>query len=123
MGFAIVSSNGNVAHNLMEYCADTEADIAKLPINGTIGSTCTVIDTAQVYVLNSLKRWVKLAGNCCTSGGSESSNGNALNKIDDLQNVENPKAGDMYQVGDTIYMYDGDTWYVLNGMIWNELEL
>lgn len=43
-----------------EYYADTEADIESLPANAPMGSSCFVIDTANVYILNSEGEWKKI---------------------------------------------------------------
>lgn len=44
-----------------ELLADTEADLATIPIELlSPGSTCIIADTATVYILNTKKQWVLL---------------------------------------------------------------
>ena len=46
------------------FVADSESDISSLPTDDTvaIGSDCLVIDTGDVYILDSTKTWAKLGG-------------------------------------------------------------
>ena len=49
----------------MSFYADTEADVANLPTSQTSqdvkkGSDCFVIETSDVYILNSQDTWVKI---------------------------------------------------------------
>ena len=44
----------------MEYIADTEEDVKNLDTNGTPGSTCLEIESAEVYMLNGNHEWKKL---------------------------------------------------------------
>lgn len=45
-----------------ELVADTAADVSNLPVQPEVatGSTCFVIATGDVYMLNSLESWIKL---------------------------------------------------------------
>lgn len=58
--YNIMSNNGNIAHDIKEYCCDTLEDLKTLPTSSAMGSVCLVISTAEVYMLNSQKEWVKL---------------------------------------------------------------
>ena len=56
----LTSSNGNVQYNVNEYVCDKVEDIETLPKNCAMGSTCVVISTTEVYMMNGEKKWVKL---------------------------------------------------------------
>lgn len=56
----IRQQNDNIQTYVNEYVADTEADIKDLPTNIYPGSVCIVIETSNVYMLNSEKKWKKL---------------------------------------------------------------
>lgn len=58
--FSIIKENDETKYTLTEYIADTESDIANLPITCLPGSTCIVIETSEVYMLNNQKQWKKL---------------------------------------------------------------
>ena len=62
MAFSIVSQRGEVEAYIMELTCDTEADIASLPADKTIapGSSCLVIESSNVYILNSNREWKKI---------------------------------------------------------------
>lgn len=56
-----ILKNGNIPSKyVMEYIADTEDDIKNLTTNATPGSTCLVIETAEVYMINGNHEWKKL---------------------------------------------------------------
>lgn len=57
--YRITKNDGDVAYNLKELVCDTPEDLENLPAC-SMGSTCMVISTAEVYMLNSNKEWVKL---------------------------------------------------------------
>ena len=46
------------------FMADGESDISSLPTDDSIaiGSDCLVIETGDVYILNSTRTWAKLGG-------------------------------------------------------------
>lgn len=56
----ILKNGNNPSKYVMEYIADTEADVKNLDTNGTPGSTCLVIESAEVYMLNGNHEWKKL---------------------------------------------------------------
>lgn len=61
--FRIIKQNDDVQKNIKEFVADTEADVADLPTSSNEvdpGSTCIVVATSNVYMLNNQKEWVKL---------------------------------------------------------------
>lgn len=56
----IMKTSGHVTYGLKEYVVDSTEDVAKLPLDGVMGSTAFVIDTGDVYMLNGKKEWVKI---------------------------------------------------------------
>jgi len=61
---SILKQSDNISPYIIEYVADTEADINLLPTDGKAakpGSVCIVTGNSTVYMLNNLNTWVKLA--------------------------------------------------------------
>lgn len=56
----VLSANGKVTYNVYEFICDTEDDIENLSKNCAAGSTAFVIETKDVYMLNSKREWVKI---------------------------------------------------------------
>ena len=56
----LISQNGEKVYDIYEYVCDTPEDIEKLSKKCGMGSTCIIISTSEVYMLNSSKEWVKL---------------------------------------------------------------
>ena len=59
----VIKQNDNVSTYITEFVADTEDDIKDLPTDPSEvypGSTCIVVATASVYMLNNKKEWIKL---------------------------------------------------------------
>lgn len=57
--YKLISNDGDVSYGIKEFVCDTPEDIVTLP-SCQMGSTCVVISTSDVYMLNSQKEWVKL---------------------------------------------------------------
>lgn len=57
--YKITSNDGDVAYGVKEFACDTLDDLRTLP-NCSMGSVAFVISTAEVFMLNSKKEWVKL---------------------------------------------------------------
>ncbi len=57
-----IGSNGEkIAYGIKHYNLDTEADIARLPIQQEkMGCTCFVIETSKYYMLNGQSKWVEI---------------------------------------------------------------
>lgn len=55
--YSIIKENDKTQYNIISYVADTESDIINLPTDVSPGSTCIVIETSNVYMLNSKKIW------------------------------------------------------------------
>lgn len=58
--YKMTSQNGDVVYDVKEFVCDTPEDIANLPRNAGMGSTCVVISTSEVYMMNSKGEWVKI---------------------------------------------------------------
>lgn len=58
--YKMTSQNGDVVYDVKEYVCDTPDDIVNLPRNCGMGSTCIVISTSEVYMMNSKGEWVKI---------------------------------------------------------------
>lgn len=56
----IMKDAGKVTYGLKEYVVDTAAEVDLLPTDCAMGSTCFVIATSEVYILNGEKVWVKI---------------------------------------------------------------
>lgn len=57
--YKITSNNGNVAYGIKEFTCDAPEDFKTLP-QCAMGGVAIAISTAEVYMLNSKKEWVKL---------------------------------------------------------------
>lgn len=56
--FGYMSNSGRTTTYNNEYWADTEADVAKIPVNSAApGSIVIVIETGNAYMLNSKQEW------------------------------------------------------------------
>ena len=56
--FGYMSNSGKTTTYNNEYWADTEADVANIPVDSAApGSTVIVIETGNVYMLNSKQEW------------------------------------------------------------------
>lgn len=58
--FNIVKQSDRATTYVTEFVADEEADVTNLPTTVAPGSTCIVIETADVYMLNNKREWKKL---------------------------------------------------------------
>lgn len=54
----IISQGDKTMPHVGEFVADTESDVSKISTSSiSPGSTCIVIETSNVYMLNSSKEW------------------------------------------------------------------
>ena len=74
MGPFIYSNSGHTAYGVKEYICDTNADVDLLPLDDTPGSSALVIDSGDLYILNSKHEWKRQGGgsNPSTPGGDTS---------------------------------------------------
>ena len=56
----IMKDAGKNAYNLKDYVVDTAAEVNLLPTNCAMGSSAFVIETGDLYMLNSSGKWVKI---------------------------------------------------------------
>lgn len=57
----LMKQSGHETYNLKQYVLDTEADLADLPVrNIAVGSAALVIETSNVYMLNSKGKWIQI---------------------------------------------------------------
>lgn len=61
MGFYLKQQSSRLDYSYKEYILDKEKDLDEVPIIGCApGSVCFVIETSDVYMLNSNKEWKKI---------------------------------------------------------------
>jgi len=58
--YNIMQQNDHIGVYVTQFVADSEEDIAELPTSVQPGSTCIVVATSNVYMLNNQKVWSKL---------------------------------------------------------------
>lgn len=56
----MTETNGNIQYDVNSYVCDIEDDVILLPTKVSMGSTAFVIETSNIYMLNSNKEWVKI---------------------------------------------------------------
>lgn len=61
MSYQLLESGGKTSYNKNTYVCDTVADIENLPTNQiSMGSFAFVIETSQVFALNSKGEWKEI---------------------------------------------------------------
>lgn len=61
MGYRLTATNGKSQYNQQEWVVDTVADLQNIPTNRSdMGSTAFVIETSQVFMLNSDGEWKEI---------------------------------------------------------------
>ena len=61
MGLQLKQQASRLNYNQKEYTLDKEEDLDKVPVNGCApGSVCFIIETSDVYMLDSNKEWKKI---------------------------------------------------------------
>jgi hypothetical protein len=58
--YNIKQQGDTVQNGIIEFVADTRADIDKIPTKWGMGSTCLVIEDSSVWILGSDKKWHEL---------------------------------------------------------------
>ena len=69
MAYKIVKSNGDIAHDVIEFMVDTVEDIQFLPHHVGMGSKAYVINSGELYIKNGKNEW-RLSSHA--GGGSSS---------------------------------------------------
>ena len=58
MGYRVTKQNGKIEAYVAELIADTVEDLDDINVNNyAAGSTCLVVATKDVYILNTQKEW------------------------------------------------------------------
>lgn len=57
---AQIKTKDTTAPSVVELVADTDADVAFLPTHYAAGSTCIIVASSSVYMLNNNKEWKQL---------------------------------------------------------------
>ena len=65
MGPFIYSNSGHTAYGVKEYICDAAKDVDLLPLDDTPGSSALVIDSGDLYILNSKHEWKRQGGGGC----------------------------------------------------------
>ena len=70
----LYGNHGKLVYGIRQYVIDDESGLSELPTDVHIGSSCLVIDTGDIYVINSEGEWVKVstANNSSSGDGSGS---------------------------------------------------
>ena len=58
MAHRIFAQNGKPVYGIKNYVLDTTADLQKLPVSDTPGSTAFVVSEGKTYILNNSEQWV-----------------------------------------------------------------
>lgn len=80
--FSITEENNKMKYGITKFTADTDMDITNLPTTVYPGSTCMVVSTSNVYMLNNQHQWKKIITGGLSSGGG--STGGTVNAIKDI---------------------------------------
>jgi len=59
MAYSISGQSGESTYGIVEYVVNTEADVATVPTEAASGSTISVIETANVYMLSVIEDGIK----------------------------------------------------------------
>jgi hypothetical protein len=62
--------SGRTAYGIKEYTVDDASGVSELPVDVHIGSSCLVISTGEIYMLNSQRNWIKVPSTGGSGGGS-----------------------------------------------------
>lgn len=55
-----MSSAGKVHYDVCDLICDYESDVADLPTDKAVGSTALVLETSNLYMINSEGKWIKV---------------------------------------------------------------
>lgn len=90
----LYSQNGKPVYGVKKYVVDETSDVEGLPADGSVGvgSSCLVIATGDIYIMNSEHKWIKPSGGS-SSGGQSAEEPEALS-ADDIQSIFNEVLGE-----------------------------
>lgn len=60
--YSLYANSGEIVYGIKKYIVDTEAEVSSLPVEIKPGSSCKVLETSNIYVLNHNKEWVNVQG-------------------------------------------------------------
>ena len=67
----IYANSNKITYGIKKFIIDDESGLSELPKDAHVGSSCLVISTGDVYVLNSKQEWKKVSGGSSGGGGSD----------------------------------------------------
>lgn len=67
----LYAQSDKLAYGIKKYIIDDESGVSELPKDARIGSSCLVIASGAIYVINSKHEWVKLGAGNSDSGSSD----------------------------------------------------
>lgn len=68
--FTIYEQSGHTAYGIKRYICDTDSDVDELSIDDKVGSSAYVIDSGNMYFINSKGEWIKKKTSSGSSTGS-----------------------------------------------------
>jgi len=93
----LYSHNGKLGYGIKKYIVDDASGIEELPTDGSVsvGSSCLVIATGDLYIMNSEHKWIKSSRSSGggSDGGQSAEEPEALS-ADDIQSIFNEVLGE-----------------------------
>lgn len=92
----LYSQNGKPSYGVKKYIIDDASGIEELPTDGSVsvGSSCLVIATGDIYIMNSEHKWIKSSGGSSSGGGGQSAEEPEALSADDIQSIFNEVLGE-----------------------------
>lgn len=92
----LYSQNGKPVYGVKKYVVDETSDVEGLPTDGSVGvgSSCLVIATGDIYIMNSEHKWIKSSGGSSSGDGGQSAEEPEALSADDIQSIFNEVLGE-----------------------------
>ena len=74
----LYGQRGKPIYGIKKYTVDDASGVSELPTDVHIGSSCLVISTGDIYMLNSQREWVQVPGAGGSGGDSSAEEPEAL---------------------------------------------
>lgn len=74
---------------LVRLIADYESDIDTLPVRYTPGSTCRVVESGKVYMLNNQEQWIEQPSGGGSGGGTGGGTGSLEGSLATKPDIDN----------------------------------
>ena len=87
MGPFVYSNSGHTAYGVKEYICDTNTDIDLLPLDDAPGSSALVIETGDIYILNSSHEWKQQGYSAASGGGSTATLEKKIKELEAQQKI------------------------------------